>query len=159
MYVVYALCDPDELYKVCYIGISQDIYNRFFQHLRDTESNSLKAQWLKGLRERNRVPYCKVLEEVKTEEDARDREAYWVQFYVQLHMPLTNAVIPQILTFHPRYSRLPPSKDAMEKARRMLSQGIGYKRIALNTGLTEYNVRKIATENAIIIEDVNQREA
>jgi len=96
MYAVYALIDPDELYKVCYIGISQDVYNRFTQHLRDVDSNSLKARWLKGLRDRNRVPYCKVLEDMLSLEDAREREAYWIHFYKQLNMPLTNADIPQV---------------------------------------------------------------
>lgn len=96
MYAVYALLDPDEIYKVCYIGISQDVYNRFTQHLRDVDSHSLKAQWLKGLRDRNRVPYCKVLEDNLSQEDAREREAYWIHFYKQLNMPLTNADIPQV---------------------------------------------------------------
>src|SRR5258708_640176 len=49
MYVVYALIDPDELYKVCYIGMTQDVYTRFTQHLRDSRGDSLKDQWLKGL--------------------------------------------------------------------------------------------------------------
>ena len=96
MYVIYALIDPDEIYKVCYIGISDNVYNRFTQHLRDVESNSLKAQWLKEIRDRNRVPYCKVLEEVPTQEDARKREAYWIHFYKQLNMLLTNSTIPQV---------------------------------------------------------------
>lgn len=96
MYAVYALCDPDEIYKVCYIGMSQDVYNRFAQHLRDSNGDSLKAQWLRELRERNRVPYCKTLEEMLTQEEAEKREVYWINFYRQLNMPLTNANIPQV---------------------------------------------------------------
>lgn len=94
MYAVYALLDPDEIYKVCYIGISSDIFNRFYQHLRDADSNSSKAKWLKGLPARNRVPYCKVLEDVLSLEYAKEREAYWIHFYKQLNMPLTNSDIP-----------------------------------------------------------------
>jgi predicted GIY-YIG superfamily endonuclease len=96
MYAVYALIDPDELYKVCYIGMTQDVYTRFTQHLRDVDSSSLKGKWLKELRKRNRVPYCKVLEEILTQEEAAQRETYWINFYRQLNMPLTNANIPQV---------------------------------------------------------------
>src|SRR5258708_35520886 len=96
MYVVYGLIDPDERYKVCYIGMTQDVYTRFTQHLRDSRGDSLKDQWLKGLRMRNRVPYCKVLEEMLTQEEAAKREIYWINFYRQLNMPLTNAEIPQV---------------------------------------------------------------
>jgi predicted GIY-YIG superfamily endonuclease len=96
MYAVYALIDPDELYKVCYIGMTQDVYTRFTQHLQDSRGDSPKARWLRGLRERNRVPYCKVLEEMLTQEEASQRETYWINFYRQLNMPLTNANIPQV---------------------------------------------------------------
>jgi len=97
MYAVYALIDPDELYKVCYIGMTQDVYTRFTQHLQDNRGDSPKARWLRGLRERNRVPYCKVLEEsIFTQEEAIQREAFWINFYRQLNMPLTNANIPQV---------------------------------------------------------------
>jgi hypothetical protein len=143
LYVIYALVDPDEIYRVCYIGMSSDVYSRFTQHLRDTDNGSLKGQWLKELRDRNRVPYCKVLEDVPTEEEARIREAYWVQFYLKLHMPLTNSSIPQVLTPKTRYSRTPPEKASIAYAKTLHSQGMGYKRIALTTGLTEYAVRQL----------------
>ena len=96
MYAVYALVDPDEIYKVCYIGMSQNVCRRFTQHLQEINGNSLKAKWLKSLRDRNRVPYCKVLEEMLTQEEAEKREIYWINFYRQLNMPLTNADIPQV---------------------------------------------------------------
>ena len=38
------------------------------------------------------------LEVVHTVEEAREREVYWIHFYRQLPMPLTNATIPQLLT-------------------------------------------------------------
>ena len=110
MYAVYALIDPDEIYKVCYIGISQDVYTRFTQHLQDINRSNSKAQWLRSLRERNRVPYCKVLEDMLTEEEARKKEAHWIHFYLQLNMPLTNANIPLM-----PQSYTPPSKPPVQQ--------------------------------------------
>ncbi len=95
MYVVYALLDPDETDKVYYIGITDDLYERFTQHLKDIRVDSPKALWLRELGKRNRVPYCKVLEEVATQAEAKKREEHWIRHYDQLGMPLTNIAILQ----------------------------------------------------------------
>jgi hypothetical protein len=97
-YVIYSLVDPQEDYKVCYVGMTDDVYNRFRGHLADIDKSTLKGQWLPSLRDKHCVPRMKTLEVVSSIEEAREREAYWIHFYKQLRMPLTNATIPQLPT-------------------------------------------------------------
>jgi predicted GIY-YIG superfamily endonuclease len=109
-YVIYALVDPEEEYKVCYVGMTSDVYERFYRHLRDVDKHTLKGQWLRHLRHRNCIPLMRKLEVVHTLEEAREREVYWIHFYRQLHMPLTNASIPQLPVSpseKPTYPRVP----------------------------------------------------
>ncbi len=169
MYVIYALVDPDEIWKICYIGLSNNLYDRFTQHLRDAEQDSLKAQWLKSLRERNRVPYCKVLEEVYSLEEARRREAYWIHFYKRLDMPLTNSIIPQVpqgITTDnqvreiavratrnaPNSFRQVPSAEQREKIIQLAKQGVRRRKMcsALGVGMSYYDtVKQVLDEEGL----------
>lgn len=94
MYAIYALVDPVEDYKVCYVGMTSDILERYIQHLRCVDKNPAKNEWVQRLRERGYLPTLRTLEVVETELEARRKEAYWIHFYKGLHMPLTNTHIP-----------------------------------------------------------------
>lgn len=90
---IYVMCDPVEIYKVCYVGESSDPYRRFIEHLSDVHKDTAKGQWLRSLREEGKVPYMKIIEITDTEL-AREREAYWINFYLSLNIPLVNASLP-----------------------------------------------------------------
>ncbi len=94
-FTIYALIDPRD-YAVCYIGITDDVYRRFFQHLSCDGDNPAKDAWITQLRLDNVMLIMKTLEVVPTVEQAREREAFWIQHYKFLGTPLLNQLIPSI---------------------------------------------------------------
>lgn len=104
MYTIYALVDPIEDYKVCYVGMSNDILERYIQHLRCSDKNPAKNEWVRDLRDQGYLPTLRTLEVVETEIEAKKREAYWIHFYKTLHMPLTNTHIPPVSTKGKEYT-------------------------------------------------------
>lgn len=94
-YTVYALIDPRD-YAVCYIGITNDVYERFFQHLRCDGTNPVKDAWITELRQANVLLIMKTLEVVEDAEKARERETFWIHHYQFLGVRLYNQAIPSI---------------------------------------------------------------
>jgi hypothetical protein len=91
MYAIYALIDPRNN-QVRYVGMTGDIYTRFIQHLKRQGNNGEKNAWIDKLRTLCLIPTIQTLEIVLTEQDAREREAYWIFHYMHLSMPLTNEI-------------------------------------------------------------------
>jgi hypothetical protein len=64
---------------------------RLQQHLEDFVSEkSLKAQWLKTLKEEGNQPQLVVLEEIQPGDDWEERERTWIAYLRELGEPLTN---------------------------------------------------------------------
>lgn len=89
MYTVYALVDPRHD-TIRYIGLTSDVYVRFSQHLQEKGINQAKQLWLNELKELQIMPIMRTLEVADSLERAREREAYWIQFYLKAGLPLTN---------------------------------------------------------------------
>lgn len=84
---VYALGDP-RTKEIYYIGIAQDVYRRYAQHISQPHRNEQKNAWMEDLKEAGIVPTLLILE--TDPDNIYDRERYWIQHYLNLGMPLTN---------------------------------------------------------------------
>lgn len=93
MYVIYALVDPRDN-QVRYIGLTDDVYDRFRQHAYAKGENGMKGAWIEELRTANIMVLFQELQRVETLEEGKKREAYWIQHYHQLGAHLTNKIIP-----------------------------------------------------------------
>lgn len=89
MYVIYALVDPRDN-TVHYIGITDDVYQRFMQHINCGSNNFAKNAWILGLRAANKMVIMETLEEVDTREQALIRETYWIKHFEMLKEPVMN---------------------------------------------------------------------
>ena len=89
MYVIYALADP-RTDKIGYIGITKNLKQRFNQHVNSRGNNNDEDSWIRQLRNDGLIPSIRVLETVGTEDVARKREAYWIEYYIGLGEQLTN---------------------------------------------------------------------
>ena len=93
LYAIYGLIDPRDQ-SVFYIGMTDDVYGRFLQHLRCDGSNLMKDARIQELKDVNIMVIMSTFQLVRGLEDARKREAYWIRHYHDLGMPLTNQMIP-----------------------------------------------------------------
>jgi predicted GIY-YIG superfamily endonuclease len=86
---IYALEDPLNG-DIFYVGQSLDVYTRFSDHLQGRGRNqALKARIL-ACREKNVMVMMVTLEQVNSEEEARERERYWIGYFLERGHPLTN---------------------------------------------------------------------
>jgi len=89
MYVIYSLEDPRDN-ATRYVGITNDVYQRFCEHIRCDGSNFRKDAWIQELKATNSMVRMPTLEQVKTVAEARVREAYWIHHYLHLGADLLN---------------------------------------------------------------------
>jgi predicted GIY-YIG superfamily endonuclease len=89
MYVIYALIDPRDN-TVRYVGITEDVYKRFLDHLSGSSGNFAKNAWLFELRAANKMVIMETLEEVEGRQQALERETYWIKHFEMLKEPITN---------------------------------------------------------------------
>jgi hypothetical protein len=89
MYVIYALTDPRDG-KVHYVGMTDNVYKRFQDHIQCSGRNFDKNAWILSMREANVMVQMLELERVEDLGRARVREAYWVNHYAELGHPLAN---------------------------------------------------------------------
>lgn len=89
MYAVYALIDPRDN-TVRYVGITDDVYGRFLQHIRGMDENYAKSVWIQELRALNKMVIMETLEECGGYEEACERELYWIRHFEMLKEPLMN---------------------------------------------------------------------
>lgn len=95
MHVVYGMEDQRK-HEVFYVGITDDIYARFLQHMRCDGSNPAKDERIREMREAGYLPLMRTLQIVVDLEQAKRRESYWTRHYYDLGMPITNQVIPMV---------------------------------------------------------------
>lgn len=89
MYFIYALADP-RTDDIAYVGITDNPYRRFKQHISYDQRQGYKNEWIRQLQNEMLVPSLKILETVETEDIARKRENYWIQHYKAQKIALTN---------------------------------------------------------------------
>jgi predicted GIY-YIG superfamily endonuclease len=93
MYIVYSLEDPRDNLPF-YVGITDNVYARFLQHLRCDGSNFRKDARIQELKAANKMVVMRTLQEVHSAVEAATREAYWINHFLQLGIPLYNNTIP-----------------------------------------------------------------
>jgi hypothetical protein len=89
MFVIYALIDSRDT-SIRYVGMTNDIVERFITHLRSREVNTEKNRWILELRSLGLVPICRTLETVDTERQARERERAWIEGFIAAGEELLN---------------------------------------------------------------------
>lgn len=90
-YTIYALVDP-RTFVTRYIGMTNNVYRRYFQHVNQQDGNHVKDAWIDELKQAQAVLIMQTLEQVEDLATARERETYWIQHYLHLNAPLTNAL-------------------------------------------------------------------
>lgn len=124
MYTVYALIDPRD-WSIHYVGMTDNVYTRFQQHIRLQSNNEQKNTWLQSLKDADVMVFMKTLETADNLEDALQKEAYWIRHYIRLKSPLTNRYLPtslnsisvQISPAQPRSKKFIPVKRAKRDSR------------------------------------------
>jgi predicted GIY-YIG superfamily endonuclease len=94
MYSVYGLVDPRDN-KPFYVGITDDIYKRFWQHVNCHGNNYEKNKRIMELRTLNLMVIVQTYEQIEDFGHARIREAYWIRHFEALGYVLTNIVRPE----------------------------------------------------------------
>lgn len=89
MYFVYKLSHPISG-DVCYVGITNNLYTRFKQHIGGDQATGKKDRWIKELKSEGLVPSISVIETVENEMQASEREIYWINFYSEKGVVLYN---------------------------------------------------------------------
>lgn len=95
MYTIYALVDPRDS-TVHYVGITEDVYKRFFDHIQCSGTNYEKNAWVTAMRAANVMVCMKTLETTEDIGHARVREVYWINHYQALKHPLTNIYTSEV---------------------------------------------------------------
>lgn len=87
---IYRLSDPRDG-QVRYIGKSADLSRRMKEHLnRGSGGNRHKVEWIAGLRAEGLEPTVDVIETV-LEDEAQERERFWIAHYRESGAVLLNA--------------------------------------------------------------------
>lgn len=89
MYSIYALIDPRDN-TVRYVGLTDDVYKRFVQHIQCSGNNYAKNIWITELRSVNKMVIMETLEEVESRDLAEERERYWIRHFEMLQEPIAN---------------------------------------------------------------------
>lgn len=76
-YTVYALVDPrDDTLR--YIGITNDVYRRFIEHVRCTGSNQKKNEWIASMKVAQVMVEMRVIDRALTLSEAKQKEDEWI---------------------------------------------------------------------------------
>ena len=87
---------------VRYVGITEQAMNRRLdQHLKRTDGNNEKSEWINELILAGMKPTIKAIEEGLTLQEANERETYWIQHYLTGNTPITNRVKTPSLPYRP----------------------------------------------------------
>lgn len=87
---IYSLVDPRDNLEF-YVGRSQDIYQRFIQHLRCQDKNDAKNARVQELQSLHLLPIMRTLEIVQDSALAGEREAYWIRHFRYLGIEIGRA--------------------------------------------------------------------
>lgn len=89
MYFVYALVDP-RTDAVGYVGITNNAYERFKEHINRRGDNGKKDIWIQQFKDEKVMPAMKILEVVDSQDLALEREEYWIHHYKEQGATLVN---------------------------------------------------------------------
>jgi len=121
---VYALSDP-RTDEIRYVGIAQDIYQRYAQHLSQTpSSNEKKDAWISELRAAGIVPRLIVLEANVSKTIIYEREAYWIQYYLAQGEKLTNIIYGEAVALNQGLLTLQQASRRVAKSEKSLRRWI-----------------------------------
>jgi predicted GIY-YIG superfamily endonuclease len=88
---IYTLSDPRDPDAVRYVGVTINPHKRLREHMSLTvKSKSHNGYWLKGLKSLGLVATWRIIDSVSNEQ-ANEREQYWVAAYKKQGANLTNA--------------------------------------------------------------------
>jgi excisionase family DNA binding protein len=91
---VYGLGDP-RTGELRYIGIAEDVYKRYAQHLTAAHEDEEKDEWMNDLKSVGVIPTLAILESDIPDFLIYERQKYWIQYYLSQGAPLLN--IPHAL--------------------------------------------------------------
>jgi predicted GIY-YIG superfamily endonuclease len=91
MYIVYGLEDP-RTKQTRYVGITDNVFARFTQHIQCLGGNQAKNAWMQELRKENIMPLMIEFERTDDRSHALKRETYWIRHFYSLNYPLLNIV-------------------------------------------------------------------
>lgn len=114
-YTIYSLCDP-RTQEVRYVGMSNNVIQRFGQHLSSPNDggNEAKGAWILELQHAELMPVLQIVESGLSRESAIKREQYWMTFYLDGGSPLTNAIVPVNKSCKGRNKGVVPSQAEQE---------------------------------------------
>lgn len=156
MYSIYTLIDPRDDH-VCYVGITEDVYVRFAQHLRCTDNNIDKNSWIQELKSANVMLIMRTIELAETFEEAREREDYWIHFYLSQGERLLNAQIAQLFTYEDFVSKFNtiirnPTETSHKKSERTAQRDAKIRQFAANH--PEFTHAKLATKFKVSVSTI-----
>jgi excisionase family DNA binding protein len=121
---VYALSDP-RTDEIRYVGIAQDIYQRYAQHLSQIpSSNEKKEAWISELRAAGIVPRLIVFEANVSKTIIYEREAYWIQYYLARGEKLTNIIYGEAVALNQGLLTLQQAARKVAKSEKSLRRWI-----------------------------------
>lgn len=92
-HVVYALVDPRD-HLPFYVGITDDLYQRFREHISLKETNIQKNDRIRELQQAYLLPIMQTLEVTESYAKARQRENHWIRHYLSEGIELLNMYVP-----------------------------------------------------------------
>ena len=120
MFSVYALIDP-RYETVRYVGMTEDVYVRFSQHIHCNENNIEKNRWIQELKDLQQMVIMRTLETAETLEEIRQLEEKWIKHYLSQGALLLNFQASRSITFDEfmsffegakKESKLPAQKES-----------------------------------------------
>ena len=151
MQSVYALGDP-RTGEVHYIGISQDVYRRYAQHLNHPHINNVKNTWMEEIKQAGIVPTLAILETSVDDTIIHEREKHWIQHYLALGAPLSNIMHGSVLRTHKKPEGVFEANLMQEKPTYTLRElfdnlPIPIKELGRRAGVNEVTVARIRDGN------------
>src|SRR5579884_412178 len=90
--VIYAMVDPRDNEEF-YVGRTEDVYQRFMQHLRCEGKNDAKNARIRELKSLHLLPIMRTLEIIEDAALSAEREAYWIRHFRSLGRSLANDIL------------------------------------------------------------------
>ena len=149
MPVVYALGDP-RTGEVRYVGIAQDVYKHYTQHLINPHSSRISA-WMDEIKVAGIVPTLAVLESDVGEDLIFEREKYWIRYYLDLGASLLNVACTASDKQKQQIAACVemPEKESYTLGELFGSLFISIPALAHQSGVSEATIREIRVGNII----------
>ena len=113
LYFVYKLIDPRTGIPH-YVGITDSPDRRLREHTTCNEMvNGAKEAWIQELNREGFIPDMEIIETVRTRKEVLERERYWIQYFIQQDIHLTNIV--GTVSKKPEKKRLSSEKEFYDK--------------------------------------------